>query len=331
MRDLIKRILRESVGLIYESNEDIIQKLRDYNGTSNFINSVKSQIERGLSQRQIDAVKNSLLPEDNWNDINDIIKNKGIELYNNIINSNKKDLFKNKSLVSQPSDDWYNKNLIDLDKFYLKLKKPPEDITIKYNRIKTKLKNKEYYGFIEDGNWSILNKFNTNYTLWRKLIDETYINSKLTFLEKINDFFNQKPISEIFPNSKSEFEKLKKENNIDIKTFSLAEKEIIKDINSNSSQKIVDVINKTTGEGNETENKFKKYLGDKDIVDFSSPGNIVDMEFNVDLMVHDPEGWIPIQVKSNKEEAKKCPLLKTGINGIAVYPDDTGIFRKIEN
>ena len=329
MRDLIKKILIENIKFITESNEDVIEKLKNYKGTDKFLNSVKSQIKRGLTQKQINAVKNSLLPEDNWNDLNKIIKIKGIELYNEIINSNKKDLFKNKNLVSQPSDEWYNKNLTDLNEFYLKLKNPPKDITKKYNRIKTKLENKEYYGFIENGNWSILNKFNTNYMLWRKLIDETYINSKLTFLEKLNDFFNQKPISEIFPNSKSEFEKLKKENNIDIKTFSLAEKEIIKDINFNSSQKIVNVINKTTGEGDEIENRYKKSIQDKEIIYFSSLGNVVDMEFNVDLMVNTPEGWIPIQVKTNEEEAKNCLLLKTGINGVAVYPDDTGIFREI--
>jgi hypothetical protein len=46
-------------------------------------------------------------------------------------------------------------------------------------------------------------------------------------------------------------------------------------------------------------------------------------------MVNTPEGWIPIQVKTNEEEAKNCPLLKTGINGVAVYPDDTGTFREI--
>jgi len=268
---------------------------------------------------------------DDWGKENDELKKMGNELYKNIINSNKKELFKNKDLISQPSDEWYRKNLDDLDEFYKKLNNPSGRIEWKYNKIKTKLENKEYYGFIENGNWSILNKFNTNYMLWRKLINKIYHNSNLTFLEKINDFFRQKPIGEIFPNSKTEFEKLKNEENIDIKTFSLAEKEIIKDINFNSSQAIVDIINKTTGEGNQVEHRFKESIQDKEIIDFSSPGNVVDMEFGVDLMVHTPKGWIPIQVKSNKAEAKNCPLLKSGINGIAVYPDDNGIFRKIEN
>ena len=167
---------------------------------------------------------------DDWGKENDELKKMGNELYKNIINSNKKELFKNKDLISQPSDEWYRKNLDDLDEFYKKLNNPSGRIEWKYNKIKTKLENKEYYGFIENGNWSILNKFNTNYMLWRKLINKIYHNSNLTFLEKINDFFRQKPIGEIFPNSKTEFEKLKNEENIDIKTFSLAEKEIIKDI-----------------------------------------------------------------------------------------------------
>jgi hypothetical protein len=327
MRDLIKRILTEHIKFITESDEDVnvIKKLENYEGNNNFFNSLKSQIKRGvkLTTKQIDAVKKSSLFNDNWDKENELLKNKGNELYKNIINSNKKDLFQNKDLVSQPSVDWYNKNLTDLDEFYLKLKNPPKSITQKYGEIKTKLIDKGYYGFIEDGNWSILNKFNTNYRLWRELIDETYINSNLTFLEKINDFFKQKPINEIYP-------ELKIEKNIDIKTFSLAEKEIIKDINENSSQKIVNVINKTTGEGNEIENRFKEYLEDKEIIDFSSPGNVVDMEFGTDLMVHNPEGWVPVQVKSNRDEAKKCLLLKLGINGVAVYPDNTGIFRQIK-
>ena len=319
MRDLIKRLLKEQT-----EETEILDKIKSYLGKNDFIVSLKKQLNNGklLSIKQIEAAKKNSLFNDNWDKENELLKNKGNELYKNIINSNKKDLFKTKDLVSQPSVDWYNKNLTDLDKFYLKLKNPPQSITDKYDRIKTKLINKVYYGFIEDGNWSILNKFNTNYRLWRELIDETYINSNLTFLEKINDFFKQKPINETYP-------ELKIEKNIDIKTFSLAEKEIIKDINENSSQKIVKVINKTTGEGNEIENEFREYLGDKEIIDFSSPGNVVDMEFGTDLMVHNPEGWVPVQVKSNRDDAKKCLLLQLGINGVAVYPDNTGIFRKI--
>lgn len=333
MRDLIKRILREDIKFITESDEDVIEKLKNYKGTSKFINSIKSQIERGLSQKQINSVKDLLYK--------DYITSKGIEAYNSMVNSDKKYFLKNANIViSNPSETWVTKNLNDLDEFSKKLRPNIlfKEIKLggKTNTVINFIENEQNninnrIGFIDNGDWSILNKIDTNYSNWMALINDYDKEKKLgngTFENKIDNFFRQRPINQILGSKKLDYiHSLEKEIGKELPAISYADYEMMIELFSNTNN-IKDRIKTTTGIGDSAEKDFFDLLEQvpkQNIINFSNPGNIVDMVFGVDCMIKmtkkgdkSPQ-WYPVQIKNNSESAKNVNVFKIG--GISVFPN----------
>jgi hypothetical protein len=196
------------------------------------------------------------------------------------------------------------------------------------------LVKRDFWGFIEGNEWSILNKINTNYTNWSKLIAKRdkdgdlgeYISPK----EKVLNYFKERPIEEI--HDLSEFdEEQKRIIKTKVPTFSFADEDIITILRSAENpdedydfNKMRNRIMSTTDKGDNAENNFIAWLKlngipNSDIRVFSSYGNLVDITFQCDLMVKLNDKWVPIQVKSS-DKTTGSKLLNYGIGGILVYP-----------
>jgi len=263
-----------------------------------------------------------------------IIVGYGIVAYNNLIKTEKSLLFKEKNniLVGNPSIEWANRSISDLISLEEKL---TEDLTedlytfkgikniIKTSKeIKERLSNnlESYIGFIENGDWSILNKIDTNYSNWVKLMIPFIDDGKLgsgTIEEKIKSFFEQSPTITVI--SEKDFEEFK-----NIKSISYAEYALYNDYLNNFTVS-KNTIGRTTYIGDLEENRFKEHIEKLEMVDFSSPGNQVDQIFGIDLLVKlhinsRDKRWIPIQVKARKKQSNYSLIFKLNIGGIVLFP-----------
>ena len=180
--------------------------------------------------------------------------------------------------------------------------------------------------------WSILNKINTNYTNWNKLIAKRDKNNELgtgSVTEKVNNYFMERPIEEIHDLSEFNLEEKQKIKTM-VPKLSYADEDVISILQLGESpnsdydfNKMKARIQKTTNKGDKSENDFiywlkKNNIPDSDIKNFSSYGNLVDITFQCDLMVKLKGVWIPIQVKSS--DTKYSKLLSYGLGGLLVYP-----------
>jgi len=336
MKDLIKKVLRENVGFISENNQDILSKLANYAGNDNLLNSIKSKIDSGLSERQLDVVKSKLYKN--------YITSKGIDAYSSMINSDKKYFLKNaNTMISNPDKTWVLKNINDLEKFLEKLNphykfkeiKLGNKSDIVLNFIENEINNiNNRVGFIDDGNWSVLNKIDTNYSNWFDLINQYDKKGELgngTYESKIDNFFKERPINEILGSKKLDYiYSLENQIGKKLPKISYADYEMMIELFS-GKHSIRDRIKKTTGIGDSAEAEFFDLLKDvpkENILNFSSPGNIVDMVFGVDCMIKmtkkgdNSSKWYPVQIKNNSESAKKVNIFKIG--GISVFPNKGG-------
>ncbi len=100
-------------------------------------------------------------------------------------------------------------------------------------------------------------------------------------------------------------------------------------------------MKQTTEKGDKTEEQFVKWLVDKGydlshIRSFSSPGNLVDITFQTDLLLLGKKGWIPIQVKSSDKYTKllsykipgACLIYPQGKRWVKKYRDINGLEQK---
>jgi hypothetical protein len=370
MRDLILKHLRgpliESLDI---SDEELNKSLEGYEGTNNFINDLKGKIvfNKQLTQKQKDAgkdffknekLKKTLLHNlDSRTPLGKTIIKKGIETYISLIKSGKKHLFKSRedlnTKIGTPSPEWVKRNVKDLEK--LKNNLSSDSLTKKItfpNGVETTIDSEiedilnrlnndpeSYPGFIEkNGEWSVMNKLDTHYSNWFRLIGEADYHNKLkgvTSEEKVNSFFKQVPIGDLLDSKKVENLKIiEKEFNVKIPTLSQADYEILREYNKDFLN-IKNRLLKSSEKGDRVEANIKGLLKlfsggaitDNDIVDFSSPGNRVDQVFSIDMLVNmyqpwfnQEKYWVPIQVKSNTDSAKNSMLLGYGIGGISVAP-----------
>lgn len=373
MRDLIQKQLGMLKSSLNEnlniSDAELIELLKNYKGSNKFINDLKGKIifNKELNQKQKESGKDffikeklnrTLLPNlSSGTDLGKKIIKKGIETYVDLITSGKKHLFKSRedlnTKIGTPGPKWVQRNVDDLEK--LKSKLSPESLSkdIKFpngvvttinsivedilNRLKT---NPESYpGFIEkNGEWSIMNKLDTQYTNWFRLIAEADYNNKLkgsTSEEKVDSFFEQVPVERLIsPEKVKNLKVIEELFNVKIPTLSRADFEILKEYNIdflNIKQRLLTSSEKgDTSEAN-IRGALRLFSGgaitDNDIVDFSSPGNRVDQVFGIDMLVYmyqpeysEEKYWIPIQVKSNKDTAKYSVLLGYRIGGISAAP-----------
>jgi hypothetical protein len=372
MRDLIKQKLEKHKLSINEqleiSDTEVVDLIRNYSGSVKFINDLKKKVitNKPLTVAQSDAAKDFFLKEklsttiESQLDPNkklgkDVIK-LGIETYLNIIKSCKKNLFISREdlsvRISTPGPEWVRRNIQDLTNFKEKLSEeilskvielPNETTTIKA-KVEEIINTLErdpnaYPGFIEqNGDWSILNKLDTHYSNWYRILGELDYKKKLvgdTPQKKVENFFKQVPVEQILPPNKVETVKeIEKALGCQIPTLSQADYEILVEFNKDFLNIKKRLISSTArGDRNEINIKgtLKLFSGgaitDNDIIHFSSHGNRVDQVFGIDMLVYmylpshgEEKYWVPIQAKSDKSAANRSMLLKFDIGGISIFP-----------
>jgi len=295
------------------------------------------------------------------------IINKGDDLYRNLKNSKKKVIFEIGNYeFATPNQNWitenknsmkelrkikYQKRLVELividetskDDKKVKIANTLHDwIEFFLEKLNN---NPEYflsYVTKKDKNWTQLPKLDTNWKNWVRLLDKLNVENKLgnvTFEEKVNNFFEQKKLEEVVSNEHdiNLINAIAQKEKFRISHLSLAEYELFKEQEKDYVETL-SMIKGTSDKGDESESKFFTYLeknGINDLISFSTPGNQVDIIFGVDLLMKfiDTDGsiyWIPVQVKSNEEQAKKAMLLGSGLGGISVFESKEGwrFFRK---
>ena len=353
MRDLIRQILKEE-----EETYDTLEMIRDYSGGNNFLNDLKRKlrIKNSLTDKQIQSAVKTFKRE-HWLDtvaykiglygnknLKSLVINLGIETYNRMIRSKKKFFFtqsfdsEDKIIVGKPSPEWIDRNKRDLEFFKTnvvdsskKFKFPDRNgtftVTQEIDELFNLLEVNDFEGFIEKGEWSILNRLGSNWSNWAKMIG---IREKDGYLgdgddiSKIEKYFEQQPITDIIDANLNDM------ITRTFPTFSLAEldlaeafQEVDKNFKSSQLEKIKARIRYTTESGESVEREFISWLkenGVTEITNFSSFGNVVDMTFSVDLMAKLNNKWVPIQVKSSESSAATSQIHKFDIGGIAVYP-----------
>jgi hypothetical protein len=260
--------------------------------------------------------------------------------------------------VGKPNKNWINQNISDLEFFRDNLsfteqkfvfdKKEKRTINEQINFLLERLKKQDFYGVLEkEGDefvWSILNKINSNYSNWNHMIIQREMKGdlgpkNLSIEQKIKNYFEQTSYNkDDFDVDEETFLYLKRHAD----TMSLADLDILEAINSKDEQKkagqkidkIISNLKKTTEKGDKTEEQFVKWLIDKGydlshIRNFSSPGNLVDITFQTDLLLLGKNGWIPIQVKSSDKYTK---LLSYKIAGAClIYPQGKRWVKKYKN
>lgn len=274
--------------------------------------------------------------------IKNLITDLGIKTYNNLVRSSKGTLLslivngEVKKMVGYPSQNWVIRNIKDLNDFKDNIKDTGKKhnfpdrigkytITQEVEKLLQSLKFDDFYGFIEDGEWSILNRLGSNWTNWVAMIkkrdDMGHLESN-DLESKVYDYFEQRPIEE--------FGIMDKKDIASNPTLSMAEYDIIyafvvlsKEIKNDELDEIRARLKKTTEKGENTENEFIKFLSENGITNiknFSSYGNLVDMTFQVDLMANINGTLVPIQVKSSEKSAFDSKIHQYNFGGIAVYP-----------
>jgi hypothetical protein len=354
MRELIKLLLKEQA-----EKYDTLDMLTNYEGNNSKLQNLSlelkatgklsnTKIKDAVTQFKKEFYEPTILSSLQFNkQMQSLIMNLGTKTYNDILRSNKRFLLNNlnKVKIGTPEREWMNRNVSDLRFFKkhitdtgVKFSFPDRDEKVSIsdeiiNLLKLLVK-RDFWGFIEGNEWSILNKINTNYTNWSKLIakkdKEGDLNEYSGPKEKVLGYFTQRPIEKI--HDLSEFdEEQKRLIKTKVPTLSFADEDVITILRQSESpdtdydfNKMRNRIMSTTDRGDKVENNFIEWLKfngipESDIRVFSSHGNLVDITFQCDLMVKLNDKWIPIQVKSS-DRTTGSKLLNYGIGGILVYP-----------
>lgn len=351
MRELIRRILKEE-----EETHDTLEMIRDYSGNSDFLNDLrrKLKLKGRLTDKQIQAAVKAFKKE-HWSNtvvskasaynsgLKNLIMKLGVQTYNKMIRTDKKFFFTqrfdsdNKVVVGKPGPEWIDRNETDLaffkshivdsgKKFLFPDRTERVTVTQEIDELFNLLEINDFQGFIENGEWSILNRLGTNWSNWAKMIA---IRERDGYLgegdaeSKIEGYFAQQPISDIIDTELPPVI-LRMFPTMSLAEFDLAEafQEVDDNFKSAQLEKIKNRIKTTTEKGESVEREFISWLennGITEIKNFSSFGNVVDITFSVDLMVKLNGKWIPIQVKSSEKSATDSQIHKFDIGGIAVY------------
>lgn len=352
MKELIKKILFEQ-----KERYDTLDMLKNYEGNNKILQDLSRELNviGKLSNTKIDtAVKQfkkefytpTVLSQLQFNlPTQKLIFELGTKTYKDLIRTNKKMLLSNLSRVkvSKPERGWLNRNVSDLRFFKKHIEDTnqlfdfedrdrPSTVSDEIKHLLKLLVQRDFWGFIEGNEWSILNRINTNYTNWNKLIakrDKKNMLGTGSVIEKVNNYFMERPIEEIHDLSEFNSEEKQKIKTL-VPKLSYADEDVINILQEAESpdldydfNKMKGRIQKTTEKGEKAENDFIAWLKfngipDSDIRNFSSYGNLVDITFQCDLMVKLKGVWTPIQVKSS--DTKYSKLLSYGIGGLLVYP-----------
>jgi len=360
-----KQLLNENLEI---SDDEMIGLIKNYTGSNKMINDFKRKttIGQNFTDKQKEAAKDFFVREklshtisaqlDPVNPLGREVIRLGIDTYVNLIKSAKKHLFKTRDdltiKVGTPGPAWIERNIHDLTELNEKLSEkslskqielPSGEVTTIKSKVEQILETLEndpdaYPGFIENGEWSIVNKLDTNYSNWFRILGELDSKGKLKGSnprQKVENFFKQVPVTEILiPQKVENLMAIEKEFGIEIPTLSQADFEILKEYNKDFLNIKKRLMNSTV-RGDKNENNItgtiKLFSGgaitDSDIIHFSSHGNRVDQVFGIDMLVYmyvpsfgDEKRWVPVQAKSDKPSANKSILLKFDIGGISIFP-----------
>ena len=292
-------------------------------------------------------------------DPNSMYQSLGSQTYLEMVRGSKKMLFDSvlryatgTYKIDSPNKYWYEKNIRDLEyieKIFGDVTKKnilfrdetsPMTLTQKINLLIQRCKKQDYIGILEiEGDddqkekWSILNKIDTNYTNWKNMLDERRANEPYTLIsgteqQIICDYFSQKPIEDIMhPSDVEELSSLLEVLSLNFKTMSLAEFDLLEAFLYETKSKLDTIksrLKNTTEKGDDAENKFKFHLGFRDaslIKDFSEPGNIVDTNLGIDLIIEYKGEIYAVQIKSSKAGAENYPFVtKLGVKYLVIFP-----------
>ena len=293
MRDDIKKHLNILKSTIRENSEivddELISMIKNYRGDNKMIIDFQGKVIKNFdltpkqkeSARDFfsnDKLKKTILSSlDSSNELGKKVIRKGIETYLSLLKTNKKYLFKPKEgrnvKVDRPSEGWIKKNIEDLEKFKEKLSNEQLCQWVELSDGGGVLKNKidevldilqnnpeSFFGFIENGDWSVVNKIDTNTINWFRMIAELDSENKLkgnTPEEKVEFFFEQIPVEKLLhTKSLNGLKELEEQYGIKIPTLSLAEYEVLKDFNIDF-QNVKKRIMKSTGLGDKNEENIK--------------------------------------------------------------------------
>jgi SPP1 family predicted phage head-tail adaptor len=359
---LVKRTIMEETIDNEKINKEFLlyNKLLNYSGFHKEIYKLKEkyQAEKNLTNGDLVYLEGYFKDDEEKPKTSDnLIMDLGTETYLRMVLGEKQNLFKiilgnetNNYKVSKPKNSWFVKNIGDLETFRKTFGTDTSDKKIKFPgdfkfmTLNTKIdllinrcENQDYIGILEiepddldKEEWSILNKIDTNLINWKNSIKEKNLNVNVG--ADIWDYFKQRKLDS------TATQNLKKTYKIDapnLKTMSYAEFDLLSaftDETGNKLNKIKKSINLSTDKGNQTEKEFLHILQmrkndgyDIKIVNFSEPGNIVDTNLGVDMIVTIKGVPYAVQIKSSEEAAKKYLLIKKlGIRYMAIFPKNNG-------
>lgn len=370
MRDLIKKALYE-----HRVSFDTIDILKNYQGSDRILQDFKRKIESGydLTEKQLALAVKKLKSEFystsiygqiiNYSDrpgnypYRSMVMSKGKEIYNNIMRTNKRDFFRAGEhgilKIDKPTEGWIKENVDSLETFLRLTKNSPREFDFpnrdfkvttheEANALLDQLKRRDFWGFLElkDGQyvWSILNKVDTNYINWAKMISKRDLQGDLgsgSIKSKIDKYFEQQNIDKIYQKEMSDMDdETKRLIYNKARTLSLAEFDLIESFLTHLSSEadtkaidhidnIMDRLRSSTNAGDMVEEDLVLWLKnhdvpESDIVRFNTYGNLVDVTFQIDLIVKLKGNWVPIQVKN--KETRSSKLISYDIGGMIIYP-----------
>ena len=184
----------------------------------------------------------------------------------------------------------------------------------------------------------------TNYSNWLDLLSDRwgYSNYKYqnqrdiivpfefeTALEEVfyivNQYFTERSINDLRIDEKLKEIIVK----TDVKKLSYAHLDVIEgfyettnELKSAKIQTMFNAIKRTTDIGDKAEKIFLEYLGDAKayvtvVANFSKPGNLVDTDLGIDLIIKVDNKFYAVQVKSNQKLAEYAVIKKWGKIGRA--------------
>ena len=232
---------------------------------------------------------------------------------------------KNKGIsISVPSDNFLNKNYDDISFVFSNLpisKQKGVELLRIYHLIEKQLNDKDHKGILlfhevnqDSEDWSFVNMFDNNVTLWIRLINQSLSDPKDRFFE----FIKSHPDYE--EGSEDNIQFILEVYFGDCGPDSFASYDLGSAILYDRRSIFKDIFDKTWGGGKKIEESFIKYLLDHGITDddlkiFSGEGNFVD-RIGIDLAVKIDNIWIPVQVKSSfTSTTGSIPY-----QGISVFP-----------
>ena len=359
---LVKRTIMEETTDNEKINKEFLlyNRLLNYSGFHKEIYKLKEKYttEKTLPLTDIGYLEGYFkYDEEKPKTANNLIMDLGTETYLRMVLGEKQNLFKiilgnqtNKYKVSKPKNSWFEKNIGDLETFqktfntrtlYKKIKFPGD---FKFMTLNTKIEllinrceNQDYIGILEiepddldKEEWSILNKIDTNLINWKNLIKEKNLNINVGV--DIWDYFKQRKLDSIASQNLKQTYKIDAPN---LKTMSYAEFDLLSAFTDETEKKLNKIkksISLSTDKGNQTEKQFLHILQmrkndgyDIEIINFSEPGNIVDTNLGVDMILTIKGVSYAVQIKSSEEAVKDYLLIKKlGILYLVIFPKNNG-------